>query len=135
MLRDAEFIGGLRDRAEGFGALRHRLFRQGGVDPGFHHLGGAEADHAPRIDRGRFAGLGVAAHAGAFGAHLEDAESGKLDLFALFQGLDDEFERALDEPGAVLPRQADFLVNGLTQIRACQSLSLHGPSPSTVIPM
>src|SRR5579875_558452 len=54
-----------------------------------HHVGGAKADHAARIDGGGFAGLGVAAHAGALGPHLEDAEARELDHLPLLQGLGD----------------------------------------------
>ena len=83
VLRHAQLVGRFGDRPKGFRALGHGLgglTGQRAVDPRLHHLGGAEADHPARLDGGRLAGLGIAAHAGALGADLEDAEAGQLHL-------------------------------------------------------
>src|SRR5262252_2345660 len=57
------------------------------VDARLHHLRGAEADHAARLDRSGLAGLGVAALAGPLGADLEHAEPGQLHGFPALQRL------------------------------------------------
>src|SRR5579862_3253209 len=92
--------------------------RQRAVDPGLHHLRGAKADHAARLDRGRFARLGIAALAGALGADLEHAEAGQLDRLAALERLGDQIEGPLDQTGAVLAGQSDLVMDRLTEVRA-----------------
>src|SRR5690606_40247986 len=82
-----------------------------------HDLGGWEAEAAAGVDGGWFAGLGVAAHAGAFFTDLEDAEPRQLDRLALFKRVDDQVQRALDQSRAFLSGQPDFLVDRFAQIR------------------
>src|SRR5665213_725050 len=53
------------------------------VDAGLHHLGGAETDHAARLDRRRLAGFRIAPHPRPLGANLKNPESGKLDGLAV----------------------------------------------------
>ena len=52
-------------------------------------LGGAEGDLLARLDLDRFAGGGVAAHAGGALAHLKDAEADDADALALLEVLGD----------------------------------------------
>src|SRR5689334_14417673 len=98
---------------------------EGAIDPRLHHLGRTEADHPPGLDGRRLAGLGVAAHAGALGADLEDAEAGELDLLALLQRDGHQLEHALDQLAAILSGEAHFLVNRLAEVSPRYRLALH----------
>src|SRR5690606_23154568 len=69
--------------------------------------------------------LGIAAHARALGAHLEDAESGKLYLFALLKGLGHQLQGPLNKFRAVLTGQAHFLMNRLAQVGSCNRRAFH----------
>ena len=72
----------------------------------------------------------VAAHAGALGTDLEDAETGKFDGLAVLQRLGDEVQRALDQLGAILTRQADLIVDGFAEIRPGHCFVLHPKPPA-----
>ena len=85
----------------------------------------AETDDPARLDGRRLAGLGIAAHARALGADLEDAEAGELDLLALFQGHGHQFEDAFDQLAAILARQAHFLVDRFAEVRPRNRRALH----------
>jgi len=61
----------------------------GVVHPALHDLRGPEADDATGVDGGGFAGLGVAPHASALFAHLEDAEARQFDRLAAFKRLNE----------------------------------------------
>jgi hypothetical protein len=106
---------------------------QSAVDSRLHHLAGAETDDPAGFDLGRLAGLGIAAHAGALGPDLEDAETAELDLFVTLQRFGHEVERAFDQFRAVLPSQAHFFVDRFTQFRARKRRALHGTPPGQTL--
>ena len=69
--------------------------------------------------------LGLRPHARALGPHLEDPESGELDLFALLQGHGHQFEDAFDQLAAVLARQPNFLMDRFAEVRPRDCRALH----------
>ena len=71
--------------------------------------GGAERNLLARLDLDRFAGRGIASHASGTLAHLEDAEAGDADTFALLQ---------------MLRHQADRIVEYLFRLLFCQFMLL-----------
>src|SRR5713101_8654780 len=100
-------------------ALRFSEMRSGavrGIQRVLQHLRGAEGQHAPRADLDLLAGLGVAAHAGALLADDEVAEAGELDLLALLERVLDGVEHHLDDLGALLLGEPDFLAHALDHV-------------------
>src|ERR1700675_750196 len=82
-----------------------------GVLDGFlEFLGRAEGDLLAGLDVDRFAGGGVAAHAGGALANLEDAETDDADALALLQVLGDHGDHVTENGLSLLLRQ--FLVLG-----------------------
>ena len=61
-------------------------------------------------------------------ADQEDAETSKLDLFALLQGDGHQFEDAFDQLAAILARQADFLMDRFAEVRPRNRRALHAQS-------
>ena len=60
-----------------------------------------------------------------------DAEPAELDGLAVLEGLGDEIKGALDEAGAILPRQTNLFVDSLAKVRPRQCRALHvTPVPS-----
>src|SRR4051794_2052621 len=87
------------------------------VERVLEHLARLERQHATRADRDLLASLRVATRARVLVAHHEVAEAGDLDLLALFQGLLDGVEDALDDLGRFLLGKApDLLVDRLDDI-------------------
>src|SRR6185503_11186505 len=60
-------------------------------------LGGAERDLLARLDLDRFAGRGIASHAGGALADLKDAESVETDANALLELLGDEDDEVVHD--------------------------------------
>jgi hypothetical protein len=81
-------------------------------------------DAAGRYQR-FFTGPGIAAHALAFLAHDKGAERRQLYRLATLKAVSDFFEHKLKECGAFGSRQADLLVERLTQIRSVDRLARH----------
>src|ERR1700722_7405413 len=71
------------------------LLVEGAVPPRLHHLRSPEGDHPTGVDRGRLAGLGIAAHPLALGADLEHSEPGELHGLPLLERFDHQIERPL----------------------------------------
>src|SRR5512135_2975268 len=88
------------------------------VDVGLQYLAGTECQDAARGDLDVVARLGVAPLARTLVAQNEVAESGNLDLIAVFQDRLHGIEDRLDDVLRLFLRQAaDFLVNDLNQVR------------------
>src|ERR1700712_5317489 len=103
-------------RAPGM-ALQSRIRRRVGSDGFLEFLGRAEGDLLAGLDLDRFAGGGVAAHAGGALANLENAEPDDADTLALLEVLGDQGDRVGQDGLGLLLRQ--FLVLG---DRRCQML-------------
>src|ERR1700682_731812 len=73
-------------------------------------LGGAEGNLLAGLDVDRFAGGGVAAHAGGALAHLEDAKTDDADALALLQVLGDAADQIVQNAFSLFLGQ--FLVFG-----------------------
>src|SRR6202051_3111001 len=84
-----------------------------------------EHHDATRRDRHFLAGLGIAADALAFLAHHERAERRQLHRFATFKAVGDFLQYKFYECRGFGARQADLLVDRLTQIRTRDCLSRH----------
>src|SRR6201986_5189326 len=106
-----------------------RLVLKGALDTRLNDLRGAEPDNAARLDGGRLAGLGVTAHAGALGAHLEHAEARQLHRGSALQRLGHQIQRALHDVGASLARETHDLVDGFAKNGARQRASFHEFGP------
>ena len=84
-------------------------------------LGRAEGNLLAGLDVDRFAGGGVAAHAGGALAHLQDAETDDADALALFQVLGDPADQVVENRFGLLLGQ--FLLIG---DRRCEMLQRDG---------
>src|SRR5215207_6030821 len=90
-----------------------------GLDGFLEFLGGAECDLLAGLDRERFAGGGVAAHAGGALADLEDAQPDDSDALALLQVFGDPCDHVgQDRLGGFL-RQVMFLGQRCRQMLEC----------------
>src|SRR6266851_6174330 len=95
--------------------------RRGVLDGFLEFLGRTEGDLLAGLDVDRFAGGGVAAHAGGTLADLEDAEADDADALALLQVLGDHGDHVAENGFRLLLRQ--FLILG---DRRCQVLQRNG---------
>src|SRR6266446_2106838 len=75
------------------------------LDGFLEFLGGAEGDLLAGLDLDRFAGGGVAAHAGGALADLKDAEADDADTLALLQVLGDPADQIVQNGLGALLRQ------------------------------
>src|ERR1700712_4779294 len=83
-------------RAPGM-ALQSRIRRRVRSDGFLELLGRAEGNLLAGLDLDRFAGGGVAAHAGGALAHLEDAETDDTDTLALLEVLGDAADQVAQD--------------------------------------
>src|SRR3981189_1028697 len=90
--------------------LKSRIGKRARSDGFLEFLGRAEGDLLAGLDVDRFAGGGVAAHAGGALAHLEDAEADDADALALLQVLGDPADQVVENLLSLLLGQ--FLVFG-----------------------
>src|SRR6267378_7808622 len=93
-----------------------RLRAVRGIQRVLQHLRGPEGQHAARADLDLLPGLRVAADARALLADDEVAEARELDLLALLERVLDGVEHHLDDLGALLLGEPDFLAHALDHV-------------------
>ena len=97
------------------------------VDTFLENMTRAENKHPPRLDRHFFTRLRIAPHPPALLADRERTERRKLHRVALGEAVGNLGQHKLDEFRRLVPRQTDFLIDRLAQMRArdCFPHGLH----------